>query len=39
MLQATDTGVSLVLYVGSLVIAVLLTSIITTIIVSRKKRQ
>ena len=39
MLQATGTGVSLVLYVGSLAIAILLTAIITTLIVSRKKRQ
>jgi len=39
MLQATDTGVSLVLYLGSLVIAILLTAIITTVIMSRKKRQ
>ncbi len=39
MLQATNSGVSLVLYVGSLAIAILLTAIITTVIVSRKKRQ
>lgn len=39
MLQATDTGVSLVLYVGSLVIAILLTALITTFIVSCKKRH
>lgn len=39
MLQATDTGVSLVLYAGSLAIAILLTAIITTLIVRRKKRH
>jgi hypothetical protein len=39
MLQATESGVSLLLYVGSLVIAILLTAIITTLIVSRKKQH
>lgn len=39
MLQAADTGVSLVLYLGSLGIAILLTAIITTLIMNRKKRH
>lgn len=39
MLHVTNPGVSLVLYASSLVIAVLLTAIITALIVSRKKRH